>query len=122
MAFTDWSTTANLNITVGGVNIAEGCPPSSLNNAIREMMAELRGAINPALDSFNAATTLALARTALGALGSSGDTITGNLVRGSAGPHLYHTNAAFTSGRVFFTAPGASDPTSLAGDIWITGS
>lgn len=122
MSFADWSTTANLNITVGGINIAENCPPSSINNAIREMMAELRGAINPALDPFNAATTLALARAALGALGSGGDTITGNLVRGSAGPHLYHTNAAFTSGRVFFTAPGASDPTSLAGDIWITGS
>lgn len=122
MAFSSWSATASLNITVGGINIAEGCPPSSLNNAIREMMAELRGAINPALDPFNAAASLAAARTALGVLGSAGGIVTGNITRDSAGSHLYHASAAFASGRVFFTAPGASDPTSLAGDIWITGS
>lgn len=122
MAFSDWSTNANLNTTVGGISIAENCPPSNLNNAQRETMAELRAAFSTALDSFFAATDLPTAIAALGALKKTGDTISGNLVRDSAGPHLYHTNAAFTSGRVFFTAPGASDPTSLAGDIWITGS
>lgn len=122
MAFSDWNTTASLNITVGGISIAENCPPSNINNAMREMMAELRGAFNPALDPFNAAASLAAARSALGALGSAGGTVTGNITRDTAGPHLYHTNAAFGSGRVFFTAVGAPDPTSLAGDIWITGS
>lgn len=48
-----------------------------------------------------------------------GDTINGNLVRASAGPHLYHVNPAFESGRVFVTAAGAADPTSQPGDIWI---
>ena len=48
----------------------------------------------------------------------AGGTVTGNVTRVSAGPHLYHTNAAYVSGRVFVTALGAADPTSLAGDVW----
>lgn len=40
--FLDWDTTANNNSDIGGINIAEGCPPSNINNAIREMMAQLR--------------------------------------------------------------------------------
>jgi len=122
MAFSSWSTDNASNVTVGGISIAENCPAANVNNAIREVMAEVRAAFNPALDPFQASTTVAGARTALGALYNAGDTITGNLVRGSAGPHLYHTNASFTSGRVFFTAVGAGDPTSQPGDIWITGS
>jgi hypothetical protein len=45
--------------------------------------------------------------------------MSGNLVRAAPGPHLYHVTAAFGSGRVFVTAAGAADPTSLAGDIWL---
>lgn len=120
MAFADWSTTAAANTTIGGIDIGEGCPPSNLNNAQREAMAELRAAFNVALDPFFAAATLADARAALGAFAAAGGTVSGNITRSSAGSHLYHTNAALASGRVFLTATGASDPTSLAGDIWIT--
>jgi len=49
-----------------------------------------------------------------------GGTVTGNILRGSAGAHLYHNTAGMNSGRVFLTAEGAADPTSLAGDIWLT--
>ena len=123
MSFGDWSTTAGSNTSIGGISIAENCPPSNLNNAQREMMAELRVAFNPALDPFHASGSLAAARTALGALGSAGtELVTGNLTRWGAGPHLYHATVAFTSGRLLFTAVGASDPTSVPGDIWITGS
>ena len=50
---------------------------------------------------------------------TSGGTVTGNIVRSGSGPHLYHVDPAYTSGRVFRTDSGASDPTSLPGDIWI---
>lgn len=40
--FLSWDTVANSNSDVGGINIAEGCPPSNINNAIREVMAQLR--------------------------------------------------------------------------------
>lgn len=36
----EWSSTAASNTDVGGVNIAEGCPPATINNAIREVMAQ----------------------------------------------------------------------------------
>ena len=36
----EWSATASSNTDVGGVNIAEGCPPATINNAIREVMAQ----------------------------------------------------------------------------------
>ncbi len=51
-------------------------------------------------------------------LALTGGTVTGNIIRSAAGAHTYHTNAAFTSGRIFTTAAGAADPTSLPGDIW----
>lgn len=41
-AVADWDTTADNNTDVGGVNIAENCPPSGLNNAMREMMAQIK--------------------------------------------------------------------------------
>jgi hypothetical protein len=52
-------------------------------------------------------------------LASAGGTVTGNILRGGAGPHLYHKDGSLVSGRVFVTAAGAADPTSQNGDIWI---
>lgn len=50
MAVSDWSTNAASNTTVGAVNIAENCPAANLNNAIREVMAQIR-AYTGTLDS-----------------------------------------------------------------------
>lgn len=86
------------------------------------------------LDALSALTTTAFGRSLLTAndaaalrtlagvvasLAQTGGTVSGNILRASAGPHLYHTDGSFTSGRVFVTAAGASDPTSQDGDIWI---
>ena len=38
----EFSSTPANNTDIGGINIAEGCPPSSINNAIRELMAQLK--------------------------------------------------------------------------------
>lgn len=40
----DYDTTAGNNTDIQSVNIAEGCAPSNINNAIRELMADLAGA------------------------------------------------------------------------------
>lgn len=40
---TDWDTAAGNNSDIGGVNIAEGCPPSGINNGMRETMAQIAG-------------------------------------------------------------------------------
>lgn len=52
-------------------------------------------------------------------LALSGGTMTGNILREGGGPHLFHVNNSFTSGRVFLTNAGAADPTSIPGDIWL---
>jgi len=49
----------------------------------------------------------------------AGGTMTGNILRQGAGTHLYHNDTTYTSGRVFVTANGAADPTSLIGDVWL---
>lgn len=49
MAVSAWSTTAALNVTVDGVNIAEGCAPANLNNAMRYIMADVKTFYNSAL-------------------------------------------------------------------------
>ncbi len=47
MAVSDWSTSAALNTTVGGVAIGEGMARSDVNNAIRAVMAEAKAAFYP---------------------------------------------------------------------------
>lgn len=38
----EWSSTPANNTDIGGINIAEGCAPSGINNAIRELMAQVK--------------------------------------------------------------------------------
>jgi hypothetical protein len=45
MAVSDYSTTPGNNASVGGVDIAENCAPGGLNNAIRQVMADIATAI-----------------------------------------------------------------------------
>ena len=42
MSVTDYSTTAGANVSISGINIAEGCSPGNINDAIRQMMADVR--------------------------------------------------------------------------------
>ena len=42
MAIKDYSTTPDLNTQISGINIAEGCAPSGINNAIRQLMADVK--------------------------------------------------------------------------------
>lgn len=44
----EWSATAANNTDVGGIDIAEGCAPSGINNAIREMMAQVKDMVTGA--------------------------------------------------------------------------
>lgn len=44
----EWSSTPANNTDVGGIDIAEGCAPSGINNAIRELMAQVKDMITGA--------------------------------------------------------------------------
>ena len=69
----EWSSTPGSNTDIGGININEGCPPSTINNAIREAMAQIKnlqagtsGDYLPISAGGTGATTASAARTALG--------------------------------------------------------
>lgn len=42
MAVSDYSTTPGSNTAISGINIAEGCSPANINDAIRQMMADVK--------------------------------------------------------------------------------
>lgn len=42
MGFCDYDANPDLNVSISGVNIGEGCPPSGINNAIRQIMADAK--------------------------------------------------------------------------------
>ena len=44
MGFSDYNSNPDLNVSISGVNIGEGCPPSGINNAIRQIMADAKAA------------------------------------------------------------------------------
>jgi len=50
----------------------------------------------------------------------AGGALTGNATRQGAGVLPYWYDPLMTGGRIFITASGAPDPTSLPGDIWFT--
>lgn len=79
----DWSSTPGSNTLVDGINIAEGCPAGNVNNAMRSIMALVRNTFANGLKTFlsgsaplpeanggTGQTTLAAARTAMGAAAS----------------------------------------------------
>jgi microcystin-dependent protein len=91
----EYSSTPSDNTDIDGINIAEGCAPSGINNAIREMMSQLKDQQT----------------------GASGDnfTVGGNLV--VTGTSSFTGNAVF-SGSVQTTSGGGLSP---AGSILIWG-
>ena len=106
MAYTDWSTTASLNVTIDGVNIDENCPPANLNNAVRSVMAgvaSLRDAV-PTVSGFMPVT---------------GGTFSGTQpIFSGEGAFLHHASSSLASGKVHVLAEGSADPAGLAnGDL-----
>lgn len=63
----EWSAVAANNTDVGGIDIAEGCAPSGINNAIREMMAQIKDQqTGTDADSFTVGGDLVVVGTATG--------------------------------------------------------
>ena len=90
----EYDSTASNNTDVDGVNIAEGCPPSGINNAIREVMAHLK--------DFQS--------------GTSGDPFTNSSTVTSSGTlavtgNLTFDGASGTSGQVLVSAGSGATPT-----------
>jgi hypothetical protein len=96
----EWSSTPANNTDVGGIDIAEGCAPSGINNAIREMMAQLKDQQSGTdADNFTVGGTLTLSADLIsnGSSGTAGQFLTS---RGSGLSPQYTTLTAFVSGMI----------------------
>ena len=73
----EWSAVAANNTDVGGIDIAEGCAPSGINNAIREMMAQIKDQqAGTDADNFTVGGNLTVVGTASGVTTASDDNST----------------------------------------------
>jgi hypothetical protein len=70
----EYSATAANNTDIGGINIAEGCAPSGINNAIRELMSQLKDQqAGTDGDNFTVGGNLTVTGTATGTTASVSD-------------------------------------------------
>ena len=106
MSYLTWSTTASANVTVNGVNIAEGCPPGNLNNGLREVMAGV-ASLRDAVPSITGLAPL------------TGAVFTGTQpIYTGRGAYLHNADSANSSGRVSLLPVGSANPSSPQnGDI-----
>jgi hypothetical protein len=99
----EWDSTASGNTDINGININEGCPPSTINNAIREAMAQVKDLVD----------------------GSSGDSLTNSGTLTSSGTlaitgAMTLDAAAGTSGQ-YLTSAGTGTPTWTTLTIFVSG-
>lgn len=105
MAVSDYSTTPASNITIGGINIAESCPAGNLNNAFRQMMADVRVMFNGLPDMANYVTKAAA-------------TFSGTQPKYTGEGAFFHwADPALTSGKCYVQAAGGTAPTMAEGDL-----
>ena len=86
-----WDVNPANNTDVGGINIAENCPPSNINNAIREVMSQVKEFQN----------------------GVSGDSLTLN------GTLQAGTNANFPGSSTAKTMPAGTNSTKIATTAYV---
>ena len=101
MAFSTYSLTPSLNTTIGGIYIGTGAPPANVDDCIRQLAADGK-ALSDATPSV------------AGLLATTGGTMTGNITRSAAGPHLYFVSATSTTGAVEIVPTGTARPTTPA--------
>jgi hypothetical protein len=107
------STPAN-NTDIDGINIAEGCAPSGINNAIRELMSQLKNQQTGAdSDNFTVGGNLTVTGTSVH---TGATTFTGAVVMSTALPIASGGTGATSSAAAPFAIKGAnSDITSITG-------
>jgi len=113
----EWSSTAANNTDINSIDIAEGCAPSGINNAIREMMAQVKDMqAGTDADNFTVGGNLSVTgtTTATGAITANGG-VTGNLTGNVTGDVTGNVtgNVSGTSANVTGTVAVANGGTGL---------
>jgi hypothetical protein len=104
LPFADYSTTPSSNSTIGGVNIAENCPPGNLNNALRILMADAKAYSLSAPDISSRMPV-------------SGGAFTGAITLSGAGAYRYNASASLASGATHFLPAGSARPAPAEGVV-----
>ena len=127
----EWSSTPGSNTEIDGINLAEGCAPSGINDAIREMMAQIKDwqagvSGDPSVLSQGVMENLASASTTdIGAQNTNFLRITGNTTITSFGTNYRGPRFLVFEGAVTLTnsstlvLPGGANITTAAGDVLI---
>jgi len=104
----EYSATAANNTDIGGINIAEGCAPSGINNAIRELMAQLKD-MQSGTDGDNFTVGGNLSVTGNVVVSGSTTTFSNGVVLGSASTSSLTINSATvaTPNGLAFSSTGA---------------
>ena len=121
----EYSSTAANNTDIGGINIAEGCAPSGINNAIRELMAQLKDqqtgtdsdnfTVGGAFTCTGAAvfsSTVAIAGSATAPTPTFGDSTTKVATTAFVQAALA---AAYPVGSIYINATSSTNPATLLG-------
>ncbi|UOF77105.1 hyaluronidasE [Caudoviricetes sp.] len=110
----DYSTTANNNTDINSINIGEGCAPSGINDAIRELMRQLKEfQTGGAGDSVNSGGDFSVATNKFTVASATGNTaVAGTL--GATGNFAINTDK--------FTVTASSGNTAVAGTLASTGN
>jgi hypothetical protein len=126
----EYSATAANNTDIGGINIAEGCAPSGINNAIRELMAQLKDqqagtdgdnfTVGGAFTCTGAAvfsSTVAIAGSATAPTPTFGDSTTKVATTAFVQAALA---AAYPVGSIYINATSSTNPATLLGfGTWV---
>ena len=121
----EYSSTAANNTDIANINIAEGCAPSGINNAIRELMAQLKDQQTGADgDSFTVggaftctgaavfSSTVAIAGSATAPTPTFGDSTTKVATTAFVQAAL---DAAYPVGSIYINATSSTNPATLLG-------
>lgn len=114
----EWSATASNNTDISGINIAEGCAPSGINNAIRELMAQLKDMQSGTDgDNFTVGGDLTVTGTASGTTATFGDSTTKFATTAFVQAALA---AAYPVGSIYINASSSTNPATLLGfGTWV---
>jgi hypothetical protein len=100
----EYSTTNSANTDIEGINIDEGCPPSSINNAIREVMVHLKefqtGASGDAF-TFAGGTLMSGTNTISGAAVISGNINSSGTANTFSGGNVFSGTNTFSGTNIF---------------------